>query len=533
MSLPNRRGANKPGSQPHNQIASTFEQQLQRLEREGAEADARIAADNTRLEAQLGYPPGDSYEGPPAPVPPPQATPSRNGQHSKTAEPPLPSLVSEWRPFPLDALPEILHQYVNDGAKALGCDPAMIALPVLASCAGAIGHTRVVSPKRDWREPLVTWGVVVADSGTLKSPAHDKAVQPIRDVQAETFAKHKREVAAFNEAKGRGEEPEEPEEPRIIQVSDTTIEKLVGTLDDNRRGVLLEMDELHAWLNSFTRYKGSKGGTDAPQWLSIHRAGPVRYDRKTGDKRRVYVPNAAVSVCGTIQLAILKRAIDGDLLDSGMSARLLFAMPPEKRKVWTEMEVSEDTESLYVELVKRLLALVPEHRNGIDRPFILKLDPEAKEIWIGHYNQWAEVQREASGPIKAAFAKLEGGALRFAGIHHICTQMARVDGNDRCPITADSIKVGIALAKWFAHEAERVLAMLGESEDQREERHLTDWIRNRGGVVTARQLQRHNQRRYPTADHAAEALAQLAKAGFGQWKSGTREFVLNREAMAV
>src|SRR5262249_44188975 len=156
------------------------------------------------------------------------------------------------------------------------------------------------------------------------------------------------------------------------------------------------------WFNSFTRYRTGKGGTDAPYWLSIHRAGPVRYDRKTGDKRRVHVPHAAVSVCGTIQPAILRGAVHGDLLDSGMAARLLFTMPPDKKKEWSEVEVSPDTEALYVALIKRLLALRPVSRNGIDLPHVLTLDHEAKAIWIEHYNEWASVQHGAEGALKAA-----------------------------------------------------------------------------------------------------------------------------------
>jgi hypothetical protein len=41
-----------------------------------------------------------------------------------------------YRPFPVGALPEPLRRYVTDAATALGCDPAMVALPVLATCAG-------------------------------------------------------------------------------------------------------------------------------------------------------------------------------------------------------------------------------------------------------------------------------------------------------------------------------------------------------------------------------------------------------------
>jgi hypothetical protein len=422
-----------------------------------------------------------------------------------------------FRPFPLYALPGVLADYIREVAIALGCDVAMVAPPVPATCAGCIGNTRVVSPKRDWREPLVTWAVVIADPSTLKSPAHDKAVQPIRDIQAEIFAHYKRELKAFNRATDQGDECEKPPDPRIIQVSDTTIEKLIGTLDDNPRGVLLEMDELRAWFNSFTRYKGSKGGTDAPQWLSIHRAGPIRYDRKTGHKRCVHVPHAAVSVCGTIQREVLASAINGDLLESGMAARLLVAMAPSKKKKWSEVELSPDTEDRYATLIRRLLALPQVNRNGIDLPYVLRLDRDAKAVWVDHYDKWAKVQHEAEGPLKAAFGKLEGGALRFVALHHICMKLSQSDGTDESPVSADSMMAGIILAKWFAHEAERTLAMLGETDTDRDQRRLIEWIERKGGSVTARDTQQ-GCRWLKNPGEAETAFEELVKAGRGIWR---------------
>jgi hypothetical protein len=423
-----------------------------------------------------------------------------------------------FRAFPVEALPEVLASYVTETATALGVDPAMVALPVLATCAGAIGFTRAVSPKSSWREPLVTWCVVVAASGTLKSPAHDSAVRPIRERQAEIFARHKEAEAEYRRASEEGEEPRKPADPPILYVSDTTIEKLVGTLDDNPRGVLLEIDELHAFFNSFTRYKSGKGETDAPRWLSIHRAGPIRYDRKTGEKVRVHIPHAAVSVCGTIQPAILGSAISGDLVDSGMAARLLFAMPPEKKKKWSELVVSAETERRYFTLVHRLLDLRPMQVDGIEEPLVLELDGDAKLTWISHYDQWATVQHEADGHLKATFAKLEGGALRFAGLHHICSRLDQANGDDQGPLKNDSMIAGITLARWFAYEAERVLTMLDECVDERDLRRLIDWIERNGGIVTAREVQQGCRwlRRPGTAE---EALEVLVAARHGTWES--------------
>ena len=53
-----------------------------------------------------------------------------------------------------------------------------------------------------------------------------------------------------------------------------------------------------------------------------------------------------------------------------------------------------------------------------------------------------------------------------------------------------SIAAGVALSRWFGHEARRVYAMLAESDDDRDRRRLVDLIRGKGGSVTPRDLMR-------------------------------------------
>ena len=50
--------------------------------------------------------------------------------------------ILPWQPFPVDTLPEPARSYVVCGARAMGCEPAYIALPLLAMLASAIGTTR-------------------------------------------------------------------------------------------------------------------------------------------------------------------------------------------------------------------------------------------------------------------------------------------------------------------------------------------------------------------------------------------------------
>src|SRR5262249_5136593 len=139
--------------------------------------------------------------------------------------------------------------------------------------------------------------------------------------------------------------------------SDTTVERLGELLEENPRGLLCARDELSGWLGSFSRYKGNAAGSDLPAWLEFHRAGPVTIDRKTSEKKTLFIDRAAVSVCGTIQPGILAKAMRGDFLDSGLVARLLLAMPPKARKQWRDLDIDPFTAGAYEQLLESLYRL--------------------------------------------------------------------------------------------------------------------------------------------------------------------------------
>ncbi|HWB10091.1 MAG TPA: DUF3987 domain-containing protein [Pirellulales bacterium] len=99
-------------------------------------------------------------------------------------------------------------------------------------------------------------------------------------------------------------------------------------LSANPRGLLLARDELAGWIGSFDRYAGGKGSADAANWLSMHNGESIVVDRKTGNPRTIFVPQAGVCVCGGIQPVILHRAWGVEHRESGLAARLLLTCPP-------------------------------------------------------------------------------------------------------------------------------------------------------------------------------------------------------------
>lgn len=428
-------------------------------------------------------------------------------------------------PFPTEILPAVLADFIHECAAAMGCDESYIALPLLAAAGSAIGNTRRIKLKNSWNEPAVLWCAIVGDSGTVKSPAIDAATSPIRRRQAKLLKAHAVAMAAHKSERTkwkatlqdtRGDEPEAPPPVEHPYCSEITVEALADRLEKTPRGVLVAVDELAGWFGSFNAYKS--GGADVAHWLSMHRAGALKVDRKTGDKTTLWIPHAAVSIAGGIQPKTLRRVLTPEFFDNGLAARLLLAMPPGKVKRWTDADVSGATE----DAVRRLFDSLYEFQatTGTDgelMPALVELSDAAKADFIAFFDEHATEQAELGGDeLAAAWSKLEGYAARLALVVH-CVRQASGESLDPWAVDTKSMRAGIALSRWFGGETKRVYAALAGTDEDRERAALVAWIHGRGSVTTARDLQHSGPRQYRRSGAAVESLAALVKDGIGEW----------------
>ncbi|HEX4611574.1 MAG TPA: DUF3987 domain-containing protein [Urbifossiella sp.] len=443
-------------------------------------------------------------------------------------------------PFPVHLLPPVVREYVAATAAAMNCDPAYSALPVLAALGAAIGASHAASPKARWKEPPYIWAVAIGRSGAVKSPPYRDVEDLAEDINDRldaayqvALAQYEADREAWDEAKQAGDDPGPRPEPPVRKVflkGDVTIEALVGALKDNPRGLLIGQDELAAWIGSFVKYAGKAGTTDLPRWLQLHHAGTVNYTRKTGDPdtRVVRVRGVGLSVTGTIQPGILARVLTDEFRASGFLARLLVAMPAWRKRLWTEAEVDEPTRAAFADLLNTLHALpAGSWPDGKPCPHLVRLSAGAKAGFVGFYDANGAALETADDDMGAVMSKLEGYALRFALIFHCCR--LREQAKD-APVSADDMAAAIDLTAWFRAEAERVYLALAEPAELRAARQLLDVVGRladrrvarvgppRG--VSARDLQHHNTRKYPTREHAEAALEGLVAAGLGAWVDG-------------
>jgi hypothetical protein len=443
-------------------------------------------------------------------------------------------LVEPYRPFSVDCLPEPVRSFVVKAAVAMGCDESFIALPLLAAAAAAVGNCFRIELKAGWTEPCVLWCVVVAESGTLKSPALELALRPIRNRQFCAMKEHRAamekyeavlmqyeiDLAAWKKAKGTTDSPVKPEPPVCWRniTEDITVEALAMLLESNWRGLLIGKDEWAGWLRSFGQYKQGRGGDEA-HWLNMHGGRPLISDRKTGDRKTIYVPRAAVSICGGIQPGPLARALRPEFHENGLLARVLFAYPPRRRKRWSEAAIDPAMEQSIEGLFDKLYSLEPIlDDNGDPQPGILRLSPEAKQLWITFFNAHAEEQVHLSGDEAAAWSKLEGYAARLAMVVH-CLRWAAGDSTlaHSGEVDDKSMEAGIILSRWFGYEAKRVYAILQQDDESQATVELIELVRRLGGRITVRDLS-HHDRQYQPVEVAEEALNGLVTAGLGRWE---------------
>ena len=454
---------------------------------------------------------------------------SKNGLTFTKPEPP-----PEYQPWPIDTLPEPLRSLAIEGAESLQCDPVLVVLPMLSTISAAIGNAQHLTAKEGWHVPPMLWTLFIAESGSVKTPAMKLAKRPLEDIEHNACTLFDRLDAEFVEAdevyqeelkawkkKREGERPAAPEPPHPSRyiVKDTTLAGLVEILRDNPRGLLIPTDELAGWFGSFNRH--DKGGGDAQQWISIYSAEAISVDRKgsrnlRGVMRPIKVYRPFVALTGAIQPGLWPSVMTSEHQASGMAARFLMAWPPRRSKQWSDATVSASTAKRYSALIEQMVVLEHETTDsGNYRPKFIGMDAGAKRLYHSWYNKHNLDHVDRFGSLAAASAKIEEIPLRVGLILH-CVRFATGDCKfDR--VDADTMQAAITIADWHMDEAERIYGIMATEAATRPQRELADWIKAKGGAMTARDLVA-GKRRIKTVDEANERLNALEAAGYGSWQ---------------
>lgn len=426
-----------------------------------------------------------------------------------------------WQPFPIEVLPRGVRRFIEMSSASQGCDPAFLAVPALSVLAGAIGNSRSIQLKEGWTQPSIIWTAVIGESGSGKSPALRQVTYPTCSLQNELFRTftnqmkdYKAALDRYKRSRNREDEGEDrsnlllrPAKPidRRIVVDDTSMAKLVEILSQNPRGILTIQDELSNWFNDLRDPK------TLANWLRAWDAGTITYDRKT---ETLNIPRATISICSAIQPGLFARHIRGTLNDSGLLARMLVAAPPRSIDRWTEEKADPGITTEFDELIGKLTKLPMDDSQNEPRPFEIKLDSGARSVWKEFFNEYSSSQSQAKGHRASRLAKLRMYCARFALVCHVVDDISK-NGNGLSDVSESAVRAGIQITKWFTREGDRVYGDLGEDCQTSEVEKYRAYILKRGGSIRVRDLQRHNDKRFPSSVAARAMLEKMKELGFG------------------
>jgi hypothetical protein len=368
---------------------------------------------------------------------------------------PLPDGLLAVDAFDMEFLPDSIGPWVMDISDRMQCPPEYVAVPATVALGSVIGRKVGIKPRQkdDWVEVANLWGALVGRPGTLKSPAMQEALKPIRRLEVDAGKlneaslkdyedklasfKNKKDVAAEcerNRLRGKkdvpnvevGDAPKEPELLRYV-TNDTTYEKLGEILVANPRGILVVRDELVSLLQTLDREdQAGARGFYLSGWNGTQ---PYTFDRII--RGHIGLPAVCISLLGTTQPGRIAEYIHGvhagGERDDGLVQRFGLLIWPDEPATWKDIDEWPDTEKRQTawRTFTRLNDLTPagcEAECGdFDKVPFLRFDDEGREHFRGwHSNLKRQIRSgELSSALEGHLAKYPKVAATLALINHL------------------------------------------------------------------------------------------------------------------
>lgn len=441
-------------------------------------------------------------------------------------------------PFPTDALPPWLAQFVDELAVALQTPrdlPGVLALVALATAAGG---RAVVEVRPGWREPLNLFTAVAMAPGSRKSGVFARITEPLNVAELEAIANArplvveaatrkkaaqsaadqaaviagKTDLEKRDEAVRRAVEAEEmaeavtvPAMPRLL-ADDATPEALASLLVDQRGRIAVLSPEGDIFEMMAGRYSGAP---NLAVYLKGHAGDALRVDRK--GRAPEHIPAPALTVGLAVQPAVLASLADRPgFRGRGLLARFLYSLPV--NNVGTRRSgapaVSAEVGKRYDDEITVLVRSLAEW----DDPAAIPFTTEADRVLLA-FEERIEPRLGPGGDLAHVAdwgAKLAGAAARIAGLLHLGANVRTGWGQ---PVQADAVERAIILADYFSLHAVAVFDMMNADELIADARAVADWMGDRE-EFTRRDVHRAFQSRFPKVGDIDPVLELLEEHGW-------------------
>jgi 5S rRNA maturation endonuclease (ribonuclease M5) len=460
------------------------------------------------------------------------------------------SAATDWTdPIPLrdrsvpalraDRIPGALGDQVAAVAEATETPVEMAALIGTAAVSSCIAKKAIVQVEPGYFEPVNVYAAPAMESGNRKTAVLNHMTAPLMEwerVEArrlepeikraaskrKTFearieilrkiaAKSPLDATAVDDlAEMEASLPDIPPAPRLW-MQDMTAEILAVEMQQHGERMAVFSDEGGLFDILAGRYTGSPNFDLINQ---AHSGSPVRVNRIS--RPPVFLGRPVLTIGISPQPDVLARlSATPQFRGRGLLARFLYAVPasPLGTRSLACKACPDDISEAYGELIKRLLKLSPQERNGLWQPWTLNLSS-------GAYERWKAFQRSTEGLMKEGgrlqylrdwASKLPGATARIAGIFHCVT----ADPVAMPVISRETMDQAIDLATPLIDHALAAFELMGRDPTIEDAQRILAWIqRERYREFVLRDCFRAHQSRFRRVGQISPALHLLVEHGY-------------------
>lgn len=360
--------------------------------------------------------------------------------------------------IPLDALPAKLQDMVLALVRQENYSIEYTLASLLVAASTAIGNAVNICIRGGWISNAAMYMILVGRPGMGKTPPLDFAFRPIRKHDAKAIRKFKEEMEHYNEAlerqRGKKEDcdtlPPKPILRRTI-ISDFTPESLIRAHDDNKRGVVLYVDEIMGMFNAVNQY--SKG--QLIEQLLTAFSGKALDVSRCSMPVPIHIEHPFINIVGTMQTTRMHELIDKGYKANGFLDRFLFVYPTSQKIAdWADDEPSSSSSfdsysAMWQTVIDKILALPYSLDEDDDVQNVLKFSKDASYYFTAWRNTAIRVvnkikddalvdSRIMKTPMLTARLALTIQILRWA-----CGEV------HKDYVDIDSIKAAIRLSDYF------------------------------------------------------------------------------------
>lgn len=402
---------------------------------------------------------------------------------------PLPNLP-DVLPFDYAYLPNGLRSFVQDIAERMQCPPDFPAVGAVVMVAAILGRKVGIRPMRrnDWTVIPNIWGMVVGNSGVMKSPALSAALSPLKKLQAREYEVFNVAMGAYaeqaeliklqktvnkSEAKKklskdagadvkrllRSDEIEDAPALKRYITNNASYEALGELMMENPNGLLVEADELIGLLKSL-----DAGGQEVARSFYLTAADGDKgytFDRILRGKG-LHIPALCLSIIGGTQPGVaaeyVRQANSGGAGADGLLQRFGAMVYPDVSPDWREVDRYPDSDARLAvsQLAERLDSVSPEEIGAEDDPHggspFLRFDADAQDL----FSEWRKAleHRLRAGDehpaIVSHLSKYRKLIPSLALINHLC------DVRGGGAVTEAALLRAIAFSEYLESHARRI-----------------------------------------------------------------------------